>query len=1002
MKQTFISLLLILLCVQFSFSQGKKVTGVVTNATTGESIPGASVIVKGTTIGVSTNMDGAYSITSTNENDILVFSFVGKKPQEIAINQRSVINVLLEEYAIGLEEVVVVAYGTTTKKSFTGSASVVNADNISKIPVTSFEKALAGSISGVQVSNNSGQPGSGTQIRIRGIGSFSASSEPLYVIDGVPVTSGDLHSSNSSSGPNPGNVMSSIPSGDIESVTVLKDAAAASLYGSRAANGVILITTKTGREGVTRYNLKTSYGISDFAVDNFKTVSGEDFTMLHREELENYYGVGAPEVEQTMEDEGFNMPAEGYTDWYDYLFRNGKTVNTELSATGGTEKTKFYVSGSYFDQEGLALTSDLKRYSGRINLSHKLSDMFSIGVNMLNSLSEQNIVDGGTNYFNPFYNVSRNVFPTEGPYDENGDLRYELQSGYYNLVREYELNENSASLWRSMNTGYIEFSPFDFLTFRSTNSYDRITNDEISYASPSSKSGEAELGSVTNSNRKNITSTTSNLLTFDKTFEELHHINLIAAFEAEESRTSRYYATGDYLPNETLRSLGVTSIPTGAYGYDDGSTMISYLSRLNYDYKNRYYMSSSIRRDGSSKLGVNERWANFWSVSGAWRISNEDFMAKFDFINDLKIRASYGTNGTLPPGRYEHLALYSYAYAYNGSPSAVESQIANPDLTWEKNANFNIGLEFTVLEKISGSIEYFTRHTNDLLMDQPISLVTGFDDTWNNIGEMENKGWEIDLRTKNITNNNFTWTSTFSYTTVRNEIVKLSDGEDIIDGSYIRREGESYYTFWMPIWAGVNPDDGTPLWYIVDEDGNITDEKTGNIAEADYAIAGKADPDFFGSIGNEFSYKGFNLSFLFNFSVGGQIYYSSGYKSWNDGYKSKYAIQESQLDRWQEPGDDALHPQRIWKGNNDSDDESSRFLLDNNFLRLKDISLSYTLPETLTQKVNIDKLTVYVQATNYFTWAQQDVCDPEQRASGYTSFEMPNVKTITGGIEIGF
>lgn len=1002
MKQTTLSLLLILLCIKLSLSQGVTITGVVKSAATGESIPGVSVLVKGTTIGTSTDMNGTYSITAPNQDAVLVFSFVGMKAQEVPINQRSVIDVQLEEETFGLEEVVVVAYGTTSKKSFTGSASVVETEKIDRVPVTSFEKALSGSVAGVQVSNSSGQPGSGTEIRIRGIGSFSASSDPLYVIDGVPVMSGGLQTSTSSSSPNPGNVMSTIPPGDIESITVLKDAAAASLYGSRAANGVILITTKKGREGVTKYNFKTSYGVSDFAVDNYKTVSGEDFTMLHREELENYYGVGAPEVEEIMEEEGFNKPAEGYTDWYDYLFRKGKTYSAELSATGGSEKTQFYISGGYFDQEGLALTSGLERFSGRINVTHKVSKMISLGANILNSLAEQNIVDGGTNYFNPMYNVSRNCFPTESPFLENGEYRPEIQSGYYNLVREYELNQNTANIWRSMNTGYIEIRPFDFLTFRSTNSYDRINNDELRYASPLSRSGEDENGYVRNTNRKSIRTVTSNLLTFDKTFLDLHHVNLIAAYEAEEDRISRYEAEGENLPNETLNNIGVTSTPVDAYGYDDGATMMSFLSRLNYDYKNKYYVSGSFRRDGSSRLGANERWANFWSVSGAWRLSSEQFMESFDFINDLKFRVSYGTNGTLPPGRYEHLALYSYSYSYDGSPAAVESQIANPNLTWEKNANFNAGTEFTLFERVSGSIEYFSRHTYDLLMNVPISPVTGFDRTWKNVGEMKNTGWEIALKTRNIDNKQLKWTSTFSYTTVNNEIVKLSDGEEIIDGRYIRREGEAYYTFWMPIWAGVNPDDGSPLWYIVDEDGNITNEKTGNIDEADPAIAGKADPDFFGSVGNELSYKGFNLSFLFNFSVGGQIYYSSGYKSWNDGYKSKYAIQESQLDRWQEPGDHATHPKRIWKGNNNSDDRSSRFILDNNYLRLKDITLSYLIPEKYTQKLKVNKLTVYLQATNYFTWAQQDVCDPEQRANGYTNFEMPNVKTITGGIEIGF
>ena len=531
---------------------------------------------------------------------------------------------------------------------------------------------------------------------------------------------------------------------------------------------------------------------------------------------------------------------------------------------------------------------------------------------------------------------------------------------------------------------------------------ERINNDEVRYASPESRSGEAELGYVTNKNRKNIRKSTSNLLTFDKKFNEIHHINIIAAFEAEEETRSRYTATGENLPNESLRSIGVSSTPTTASGYEESNAMISYLSRINYDFQNKYYFSTSIRRDGSSKLGEDQRWANFWSVSGAWRISRENFLSGISFLDDLKLRTSYGTSGNLPSSFYEHLPLYSYSSAYNGLPAGVETQTSNDELTWEKNANMNIGFEFSLFEKVSGSIEYFSRHTKDLLMSLPLSRITGFSSTWRNIGEMKNDGWELDLKSVNIENDNFSWTSSLTLTTVKNEIVKLNNSEDIISGRYIRREGEAYNTFWLPIWAGVNPDDGTPMWYIVDEDGNITDETTGDIDDADYTKAGKADPDFFGSLGNTISYKNFNFSFLFNFSIGGQLYYDSGYKSWNDGYKYKYSIQESQLDRWQQPGDDAMHPQRIWKGNNDSDDRSSRFILDNNYLRLKDINLSYTLPSKLTKKAKINKTTIYLQASNVWTWAQQDVCDPEQRSNGYTTFEMPNVKTITGGIEINF
>ncbi len=390
-KKLFLFVLLMTIGFQLVSSQGSEIKGTVIESKTNLPLIGVNIIIKGTTSGTVSDLDGNFTLTVPNQDAILVFSFMGFKEQEIPVNGMSTINVSMEETIEMLDEVMVIAYGTTRKASFTGSAAVVSGGEINKIPVSSFEKALVGNVAGVQVSNTTGQPGSGTEIRIRGLGSFSASNEPLYVIDGVPVTSGSMN--NAAGGLETGNVMSALPPSDIESITVLKDAAAASLYGSRAANGVILITTKQGREGVTRYNLRASYGISDFAVDNFKTVSGEDFLMLHRESMENYVATGnAPpgfDIDQTMIDNGWVKPEEGFTDWYEELFRKGKTKNIELSATGGSEKTQFFISGSVFDQEGIAYKSDYLRYSGRINITHKISKMFSVGLNMANSYSKQ-------------------------------------------------------------------------------------------------------------------------------------------------------------------------------------------------------------------------------------------------------------------------------------------------------------------------------------------------------------------------------------------------------------------------------------------------------------------------------------------------------------------------------------------------------------------------------------------------------------------------------------
>jgi len=992
--------LLLIIGFQLVIAQGSEITGTVTESETNLPLIGVNIMIKGTTLGTVTDLDGNYTLSVPDQDAILVFSFVGYHQQEIPLNNLTTVNVSMVESAELLDEVMVVAYGTTKKASFTGAASSVDAEDIVRMPVTSFEKALAGNVAGVQIANSTGQPGSGTEIRIRGRGSFSASNEPLYVIDGIPVVSGEMHSSHG--GVNPGNVMSTINPGDIENITVLKDAAASSLYGSRAANGVILITTKQGKAGVTKYAVKGYYGISDFAVTNYEGVTGDEFIMLHRESMENYWGVGDPRVDEEMIKQNYVKPEGGYTDWYDVLFRKGKVQNFDISATGGNEKTHFFISANIFDQEGLALNSAMLRYSGRLNITHKINKMFSVGANILTAYTDQDIADGGTRYFNPFYNVNRNCFPTEAVYDSNGEYRYELQNGYYNLAREYGLNERSAKVFRSMNTAWLEFRPFEFLTFRTTNRFDWLNNDETNYASPLSRSGEDEGGRISNTNRKNIRLSTTNLLTFDYTVSDLHHINAIAAFEAESERSIRYSAYGENLPNEGLQNIGVAAVPSDVYGYDDGSSIMSILSRVNYDFKNKYYFSASFRRDGSSKLGANERWANFYSLSGAWRLSSESFMSGINFLDDLKIRASFGTNGTLPPGRYEHMALYSYDEAYDGVGAATEAQISNDNLTWEKSINYNVGIDFSFFNRVSGSFELFKRFTDGLLMNMPLSRVTGFSSTWRNVGQMENQGFELALRGRIIDGRNFNWTASYFHTQVDNKITKLPDDEDIVSGRYIRRVGEPYYTFYLPIWAGVNPDDGSPQWYVVDENENITSEKSPFIGDVDRAIAGNAEPDFFGSFNNEFSYKGFRLTFMFTFSVGGQIWYRSGYKSWNDGYKVQYVIQRDQVDRWQKPGDIARHPQRIWKGNMDSEDYSSRFLLDNNYLRLKDLMLAYTLPQKWTQRIRINNVTVYTQASNYLTFAQQEIMDPEQRANGYPYFEMPPVKTLTFGLEIEF
>jgi len=980
-----------------------KISGTVTD-NKGISLPGVNVIVKDLNQGGATDLDGKFSFSIPTEAKVLVFSFMGYTTQEVVINGQTEFHIVLQEETVGLDEAIVVAYGTTKRASFTGSASVVKGDKITEVPVTSFEKALSGQVSGVQVANVTGQPGSASEIRIRGMGSINASNSPLYVIDGVPVATGNMNNENSSSYAS-GNVMAAMNPSDIASITVLKDAAAASLYGSRAANGVILITTKRGQAGKTSFNFKAYHGVSDFAVDNYTPASGPDYLTLVNEGLVNRYGDDEAKIKKYRDRYNWYVPENGYTDWVDLMFDTGKTTSYEFSAKGGNEKTTFYASGSYFDQDGMAVSSALERITGRVNLTHKVNDYVSLGVNILQAGTEQTYVPGGSYYSNPFYNTHVSAWPIESPYDENGELVDRIHNDYYNVYREKDLSTKTAHMNRNMTNGWVELKPFDFLTFKSTNALDWINHDEVQWSSPKSRSGIKENGNLGNINQKKSIFTSSNILTADKVFLESHHVNLLAGFEIEDYNYKRMSAYGKGLPNESLKELNVAAEPDGVYGYTSDRVMVSYLSRLNYDFKNRYYFSASFRRDGSSKLGTDERWANFYSLSGSWRVSEEAFMQSVSQIDNLKLRLSYGTNGTLPTGNYDHLALYSYSGSYNSTPAAVESQIANPALTWEKNENLSLALEFRAFNRISGSFEYFNRHTYDLLLDVPISMVVGNQtpEMPDNIGEMRNRGWEVELRTENIIQENFRWNTTFYVSSVENEVLKLNNGEDIISGRYLHREGLPYYTFYLPAWAGVNPDDGTPQWYVADEEGNVTDEITGDIGDAGYANMGAANPDIFGSISNQLTYKNFSLSFSFNYSIGGQIYCYYLNKIWNDGkYDYKYSIQEDQMDRWQKPGDNAKHPQRIYGGNNKSYYHSSRYLFDNDYLRLKNLSLSYTLPNEWAKRIKLEKFRIYASGTNLLTFAGQDMVDPEQRQSGYVKMDIPNTKVYTVGVEIQF
>ena len=941
--------------------------------------------------------------------------------QEVTI--KSTLKVVLKSDAQKLDEVMVVAYGTTKKASFTGAASSIKGDQALKdIPVTSFEQALSGTTPGLTINSTSGQPGAGLQIRVRGTGSMNASNEPLYVIDGVPVVSGDIAISAVSNDSKAFNVMSSINPNDIENITVLKDAAAASLYGSRAANGVILITTKHGKAGKTRVNFKANWGFSDWAMKNRKSVNGKQRHELTYEACYNEATIyGIPDNDGNYNGPASDAEAKAYAEemagfyadskydvnWEDAFFRkHGSSQNYEFSVQGGDERNSFFASLAYKKEEGKSRTSSLDGFMGRINAVHRSADnKWQMGANI--SLSKQNssVASEGTAY--PFFLINYVCTPNMPIYDDEGNYYTHpfLQKVFPHThpVEDISLDKNESRVFRSTNNLWASYQIIDGLTLKESVNYDYLNNNSITYWPLSSNNGSMNNGLRVNYpvQQHNVYSSTT--LNYVKTFAQKHNLDALVGWDVDDRRTEYVFATSSGYPHDKLPESINAATPLEGSSYYTEDHLLSLLSRVNYDYDNKYYASVNFRRDGSSRLGANSRWANFWSVSAAWRLTQEEFMKGITQINDLKVRASYGINGTLPSDLYGHLSLYGYGYNYQDIPGSAPQSVPNPDLSWEKNKNFNIGFDATLFDRLNVSFDYYSRRTSDLLQNVPTSMVVGFKNMLKNVGEMTNRGVELDINVDVFKHSQVRWNTGLALSHNSNKVSKLYDGKDIINGTSIIREGESYYSWWSREWAGVDPETGEEQWVLntKNEDGTLNKELTKNPAQAQRVIIGKPDPKLTGGWRNTVSWKGLELNMLFNFSLGGKVFDTmrTSYTD-TDGYVIYYNSSVDQLDRWQKPGDVTSVPRRI-NNYEYGNYGSSRFMKDLNYLRLKSMSLSYTLPAQWVRRAQMENVRLFVSGSNLLTLTYKNV-DPELSINGIPTFAFPNLKSVTFGIEIGF
>ncbi len=1001
MRKVLLLSLALLFAAGMALAQDRTVSGKVTSAEDGSPVPGANVVLKGTTNGVVTDMDGNYKLSVPDDGGVLVFSFIGMKTKEVEIGSQSVIDVVLESDAEQLAEVVVTGYSTVSQQKNVAAVSVVNSSEIETVPMPDINQLIQGKAAGVYSTAPSGQPGAAQNIRIRGVGSISAGRGPLYVVDGIIAEQGNFTQVTQTQ-----DVLSNINPNDIESITILKDAAATALYGSRGSNGVILITTKRGKVGKSTITARAQYGVTLKNSGNFEMMDGPTVWEYERQVLRNS-GFDEATIDairpQSMLDSTFN--------WVDAAFRQGKTANYEIQASGGNEKTRYFVSASAFAQDGILIESSFKRYSIRSNIDQVFNDRWEMGLNLNVSYTDQLNAVAGNRFSSPLLGAFVNT-PLQHPINPNTGEYYTGQEPEWmiftndNFLYSAPLNPVTNNNLRTLGKFNLQFNILENLNISQVLAVDFIGIRESRFFDPTTNDGANDNGSIDEFYNQNVTLTSQTKLAGNWTFGSDHNLDALAVFEVQKADNESFGATGIGLASGKLKTLNSTATPQDVSGFRTGYSFVSYLAQVNYNYNNRYYFTGSIRNDGSSRFGKNNRNAMFWSVAASWRIMEEGFMSGVGFMDDLKLRVSYGTSGNANIGNFASRGLYSFGAAYLGQPGSAPSQIDNPDLTWEVSTSLNVGLDVSIIKsRINLGAEYYNRISSNLLLDVPISATSGFTSATRNIGKVRNSGLELVLNTINF-DGNFKWETNFNIAWNDNVILALNNDEDIIDPRdnfrKIYRVGESMGSWYIQEWAGVNPADGTPLWMQVDENENPT-TPTGDYSQAGRRIVGDALPDFVGGITNTLSYKGFSLSFFFNFVYGNEVFNSSRRFIESDGQRFGWNnLVEAGQDYWKQPGDIVSRPQPLLGGNNASNSASTRYLEDGSYLRLRNVTLSYSLPSNFISKAGFQNIRIYAQGQNLWTLTNYSGFDPEMGVTGSEFFRYPVGKTISLGVDLTF
>ncbi len=1007
-------------------AQTVTVSGVVTSATDNLPIPGVSVVVMGTTIGTTTSVDGLFSLDVPEASTTLMFSYVGMVTQtyEIDFDSPSSIEIVLQEDFLNLEEVIVTGYTNRLKNSITGSTVQIQADKIKDIPVTSVDQTLQGKVAGLTISSTSGTPGSVQDIRIRGVGSITAGNEPLIVVDGIPVInhnfSGDYWSTSLSA-------LASINSNDVETITVLKDASATSAYGARGSNGVIVITTKKGRIGKTQFNLSASYGFQNKASRGRDVLTGAQREQLYldgvyhsfgeeygftREEAFDWALGNAAAFPEAVAYETWRREGSKEANWEEAIMhRNAPVTNVNLSASGGDQTSSFYASAGYNKTEGTVVGNDFRRFSGALNYSRNLHKRVKFSTTNSVSNTHQNglMLEQGAFYANP--HLSKYFMPPiDQPRNEDGSPNTVQPSGLFNWLYLKDHDVNTNNMTRAMTNNFLEWEIVDDLKFKTLISLDYVLVDYKRYGNR--KHGDAEPpinGRAERSAEQNFNMVFQNSLAYDLNLDD-HRLSFMALMEYQMNSRHYLWGYGENYATDGLTNLSQSSANWEAASFFTDWMNLSYLGMINYNYQGRYIADVTYRREGSSKFAEDQRYGNFWSVGAAWNLSQEAFLAGANWLNSLRVRASHGISGNSDIGINQYQALLSYDANYNAEGAVYPSRFGNPALTWEKNKNTDVGLDFGVLEgRISGSFSYFHKKTYDLLQDVPLTRTSGHTDITQNVGAVVNKGIEGMLNFDIVRSSNLNISISANIATLNNEVIELAidangDTINIETPTRIIEIGHPIFEWNMKKWAGVDPDNGDPLWYLDDK----SSETTNDYNEAEKTYQGKsAIPTYSGGFALHVDFKGVFLDANLYYAGGHMVFEDWAYYTHMNGLYSTawYNGVADLTTSWTQPGQVTDYPKIYHDGDpNFATYTSSRFLFDGDYMRLKDLVLGYDLPMSVVERIRFSGIRVYVRGTNMFTWVKDDGLkyDPEVRADGFTYLTTPPIKSFIFGINFNF